>query len=418
VVARLGIKSKWTVHDPAGVGFVAGELGTWMTVRSTPSCPRLLTVEVRLARHVPDTVKTWAFVDELNHWSSFGRWVHDPATATLALVTGIHLDALGSAQPVWLTAAMVAALVSSAENFTYLSRPERGLDARKALTLVGGCRRGNALAITGFVDHKIVPGGKQPGTAAQIMPLVQDFLVLELLGWTVEHHRHASLAVRGSDGLSLLLLAAAHPVVGHGLMITVASQDVDLSREDALRRLAAWNRALHGQPQLGGWTLVDDHFELRSFLPNALLAWMNFSTLDLSLIFAQIQATIEQTDAALASDADPDHAGSVLLKPSWPGDQEATVLARRDPINHGPDAPDTLVWIDRLDRPAYTTVESFRRWQAQLTPEDLADRSVKGFIDWFNREHRRQQSLPRTPEHDLRLYADKSPGPGAPAAGQ
>jgi hypothetical protein len=406
VVSRLGIKSKWTVDDPAGVGFVAGELGTWMTVRSTLSCPRLLTVEVRLARHVPDTAKTWAFVDELNHRSFCGRWVHDPATATLALVTGLDLDALGSAHPVWLTAALVAALVSSAESFTYLSRPERALDARKALTLVGGCRRGNAHAIAGFVDHKVVPGGKQPGTAAQIMPLVQDFLVRELLGWTVEHDWRESRAVRG-DGLSLLLRAVAHPVVGHGLMITVASEDVDLTREDALRRLAAWNRALHVQPQLGGWTRVDDHFELRAFLPNALLGWMDFSTLDLSLIFAQIQATIEQTDAALAGDADPDRPGSVLLKPSWPGDEEATVLARRDPINDGPDAPGTLVWIDRLDRPAYTTVESFQRWQAQLTSEDLADPSVQGFIDWFNREHRHQHSLPRTPENDLRLYAEQ-----------
>jgi hypothetical protein len=270
---------------------------------------------------------------------------------------------------------------------------------------VGGCRRGNAHAVAGFVGHKVVPGGKQPGTAARILPLVQDFLVPELLGWTVEHDRRASLAVRASDGLSLSLRAAPHPAVGHGLMITVASQDVDLAREDALRRLAAWNGALHGQPQLGGWTRVDD-FERRAFLPNALLDWMDFSTLDLSLVFAQIHATIKQTDAALASDADPDHPGSVLLKPSWPGDEEATVLARRDTINDGPDAPDTLVWIDRLDRPAYTGVDSFRRRQARLTPEDLADRSVKGFIDWFNREHRRQQSLPRTLENDLRLYTE------------
>jgi hypothetical protein len=388
-----------------------------MTVRSTPSCPRLLTVEVRLARQVPDTVKTWAFVDELNHWSFCGRWVHDPATATVALVLGLDLNALGSAHPVWLTAAMVAAMVSSAESFAHLSRPERSLDAQKALTLVSGCRRRNAHAITGFVGHKVVPGGKQPDTAAQILPLVQDFLVPELLGWTVEHDLRESLAVRG-DGLSLLLRAVAHPAVGHGLMITVASDDIDLASEDALRRVAAWNRALHGEPQLGGWTLVDDHFELRAFLPNVLLDWMDISTLDLSLVFAQIHATIEQTDAALASDADPDHPGSVLLKPSWPGDKEATVLARRDPINDGPDAPDTLVWIDRLDRPAYTTVDSFRRWQAQLTPEDRADRSVKGFIDWFNREHRHQHSLPRTPENDLRLYAEQIAQPLRASGGQ
>jgi hypothetical protein len=48
-------------------------------------------------------------------------------------------------------------------------------------------------------------------------------------------------------------------------------------------------------------------------------------------------------------------------------------------------------------------VGSYRRWQAQLAPEDPADRSVRGFVDWFNREDHRQQSPPRTPENDLRL---------------
>jgi hypothetical protein len=28
-------------------------------------------------------------------------------------------------------------------------------------------------------------------------------------------------------------------------------------------------------------------------------------------------------------------------------------------------------------------------------------------MDWFTREHERQQSPPRTPENDLRLYADQ-----------
>jgi hypothetical protein len=63
-------------------------------------------------------------------------------------------------------------------------------------------------------------------------------------------------------------------------------------------------------------------------------------------------------------------------------------------------------------------VESFRRWQAQLSPEDLADPSVKSFIDWFNREHRRQHSLPRTPENDLRLDAERIAQPLRASAGQ
>jgi hypothetical protein len=158
---------------------------------------------------------------------------------------------------------------------------------------------------------------------------------------------------------------------------------------------------------LGGWTRVEDHLELRAFLPNALLEWMDIGDLDLSPVLAQIHTLIDQADAAVSVAADADHLDPVLMKPTWPGDEEATGLVRRDPINDGPDAPDTLVWLDRLDRPAHTTVDSFRRWEEQLTAEDLGDRSVRGFIDWFNREHERQQSPPRTPENDLRLYADQ-----------
>jgi hypothetical protein len=406
VVSRLGIKPEWTLEDPAGVGFVAAELGTWLTVRTTPACERWLSAEVRLARQVPDTEKTWAFVDELNHWSFHGRWVHDPASATVAVVGGLDLDGLGRADPVWLSAAVVATMVSSAESFASLSRPEGSLDAWKALTLVGGRRRRQAHAISGFVGRDIVSRGKQPGDAAQALILVQDCLVPELLGWSVEHDRHESLAVR-RDGLSLVLRACSHPAVGHGLMVTVGGEELDADGADVPRRLAALNRALHSQPSLAGWTRVEDHLELRVFLPNALLAWMDISIAEMSPLLAQIHTIIEQADAASNIDADTEHPESVLLKPAWPGDEEATFLARRDPINDGEDAPGTLVWIDRLQRPAYTTVESFWRWQGRLTADDLADPSVRGFIDWFNREHERQQSRPRTPDNDLRLYAEQ-----------
>jgi hypothetical protein len=405
VVSRLGIKPEWTVEDPAGVGFVAAELGTWLTVQSAPSGPRWLIAEVRLARQVPDTGKTLAFVDGANHWSFHGRWVYDPASASVAVVSGLDLDAVGAADPVELSAVMVATMISSVERYAYLSRPQRSLDAGKALTLVGGRRRGRADPVAGFVWREAVPRGRQPGAAAQVLILVQDCLVPELLGWCVEHDRHQSLAIRG-DGRCLVLRVLSHPWVGHGLMIAVAGEPFDGTDEEAARRLAALNRARPGSPGLAGWNRVENHLELRAFLPNALLECMNTDTMDLSPVLAQIHSIIGQVDAARPVEADADHRGSVLLKPAWPGDGEAAVLARRDPINDGPDAPDSLVWVDRLDRPAHTTADSFRRWRERLTNEDLADPSVTGFIDWFHREHERRHSLPRTLEDDLRLYAE------------
>jgi hypothetical protein len=275
VVSRLGIEPEWMVEDPAGLGFVAAELGTWLTVRSTPYCPRWLSAEVRLARGVPDTAKTWAFVDELNHWSFHARWIYDPASATVAAVAGLDLDALGSADPIGLSAVMAATMVSSAESYAYLSRPERSLDAGRALTLVGGRRRAHADAVAAFVGGEVVPRGKRPGAATQVLPLVQDCLVPELPGWIVEHDEQQSRAVRSDGNLSLSVRVGAHPAVGHGLMIAVAGEELDRTEADAHRRLAARNRALCNQPGLAGWTRSQAHNELRAFLPNALLEWID-----------------------------------------------------------------------------------------------------------------------------------------------
>jgi hypothetical protein len=333
--------------------------------------------------------------------------VYDPASATVAVVGGLDLDALGTADPVGLSAVIVASMVSAAESQAYLSRPQRSLGAGKALTLVGGRRRAHPAPIAGFVGREVVPRGKRPGPATQVLPLLQDCLVPELPGWIVEHDSHQSRAVRGDGILSLLVRVGVHPAVGHGLMIAVAGAELDETEADGHRRLAARNRALCNQPGLAGWTHAGDNLELRVFLPNALLQWIDIPAFDLSPVLAQIHTIIDQAQAALTNKKDPDRRRSVLLKPAWPCDEEAAALARRDPINDGEDAPDTLVWFDRLDRPAYTTVASFQRWLEKLTTEDLADRSVSGFVDWFNREHERQQSPPGTPDNDLRLYAEQ-----------
>jgi hypothetical protein len=272
---------------------------------------------------------------------------------------------------------------------------------------VGGRRRAHANAVAVFAGREVVPRGKRPGPAALVLPLVQDCLVPELPGWIVEHDRHQSRAVRGEGDLRLLVRVGAHLAVGHGLMLAVAGAELDETEADAHRRLAARNRALCNQPGLAGWTHAGDNLELRAFLPNALLQWIDIPAFDVSPVLAQIHTIIDQAQAALTNNKDPDRLRSVLLKPAWSGDEETAALARRDPINDGEDAPDTLVWFDRLDRPAYTTVASFQRWLQNLTTEDLADRSVSGFVNWFNREHEGQQSPPGTPDNDLRLYAEQ-----------
>jgi hypothetical protein len=335
---------------------------------------------VRVAQPVPDTVKTWAFVDELNHRSFHGRWVYDPASATVAVVGGLDLDALGTADPVGLSAVMVASMLSAAESQVYLSRPQRSLDAGKALTLVGGRRRAHPAPIAGFVGREVVPRGKRPGPATQVLPLLQDCLVPELPCWIVEHDSHQSRAVRGDGTLSLLVRVGVHPAVGHGLMIAVAGAQLDKAEADAHLRLAARNRALCNQPGLAGWTRSEARSELRVFLPNALLQWIDIPAFDLSPVLAQVHTIIDQGQAALTNNKDPDRLRAVLLKPAWPGDEEAAALACRDPINDGEDAPDTLVWFDRLDRPAYTTVASFRRWLEKLTTEDWPTDPLAGSL--------------------------------------
>jgi hypothetical protein len=340
----------------------------------------LLSVEIRLARQVPDTEKTRRFVDELNHWSFHGRWVHDPASATVALVADLDLDAIGSADPIGLGAVLVATMIGSAEALAYRSRPERSLEAVKALTLVGGRRRNRAHPVAGFVGRDVIPRGKRRRSAGNLLPLVQDHLVPELLGWTVEHGRDRSVATR-RDGLLLTLRLTSHPGVGYGLMIAAVDERSQPASRDCLHRVTSLNRALQGRPGLGGWARVQRHLEHRAFLPNVLLDWLDGDGFNPWLVLALVSTTAGQVESPATMDGDD--AG--LMKPAWPGDDESLALARRDPINDGEDAPDTFVWLDALDRPAYTTKKSLARWRERLTEEDLADARVRELIDWLDR---------------------------------
>jgi hypothetical protein len=216
------------------------------------------------------------------------------------------------------------------------------------------------------------------------MPLVQDHLVPELPGWIVEHGRDRSVATRG-DGLALVLRLTSHPGVGCGLMVAASDQRTQSAARDSLRRIAALNRALQGRPALGGWARSQRHLEHRVFLPNVLLDWLEGDGFNPWPVLALIGATASQAEGATAMLAHGTSLGAVLMRPSWPGDDEALTLARRDPINDGENTPGTFVWLDSLDRPAYTTTRSFARWTERLTEEDVADQRVKGLIDWLQR---------------------------------
>jgi hypothetical protein len=90
IIDALGIEVEWTVYesDGSGIGFVAGELGVWLTTRDDDWLSALR-VEVRVARHVPDGPGVREFCETHNHHGLVGRWVHDPATATVSLVADL-----------------------------------------------------------------------------------------------------------------------------------------------------------------------------------------------------------------------------------------------------------------------------------------------------------------------------------------
>jgi hypothetical protein len=62
------------------------------------------------------------------------------------------------------------------------------------------------------------------------------------------------------------------------------------------------------------------------------------------------------------------------------------VLARRDPINDGMDAPAALVYLDWVARPCAITDESFKLWRSHLLPEDHDDKGATGLIRWYERQ--------------------------------
>jgi hypothetical protein len=114
------------------------------------------------------------------------------------------------------------------------------------------------------------------------------------------------------------------------------------------------------------------------------LYWLDGDGFNPWPVLALVGTTASQAEGAAAMLA-ATGLGSVLMRPSWPGDDEALTVARRDPINDGENTPGTFVWLDSLDRPAYTVARSFASWTQRLTEEALADPRVRGLIDWLGR---------------------------------
>ena len=72
IIDALDIEEEWTFREPDGIGFVAGDLGVWLTTRED-YWPSALRIEVRVARHVPDGPDVREFCETRNDQGLVGR---------------------------------------------------------------------------------------------------------------------------------------------------------------------------------------------------------------------------------------------------------------------------------------------------------------------------------------------------------
>jgi hypothetical protein len=268
-----------------------------------------------------------------------------------------------------------------------------------ALTLIEGERRPETHEIVEHLPERVYPEGESDKVPARLLPHIQANLSTWLPGWSLEHADDHSIC--DAENWTFLIRTVAHPHAGWGLQVTLVSLSSS-EKHECLRSAAVFNRGDSrveievGAP--GCWTYVYDRLEYRTFLPAWLLKYGN----DMSvLVFVR---SIVQGVAARVVLPELQHVqaelGAVFVRPAWPGDDEAIVLARRHPINDGENAPDSFVWLDYGERAAYTTEESFRVWRSRLLPEDLSDKGVAGYSKWFEHELalRHPQRTDRTSE--------------------
>jgi hypothetical protein len=379
VLAALGIEPGWSMVEPDGYRFVAGELGTWLAVQRREDGTAWLHVEVRLARDVPDGPATWAFLDARNNRALVGRWVHDPFTGVVALTTDLPLAAVeGEALP--YAVEVVAGMVNTAETLAFLSAPQRDLGGAKALTLVEGRRRRSTHALCEHLPHRVYPAGRNDRVPSEVLILVQDSFLSILPGWPADHDVLETMG-EAEDGSVLLVRAARHPHAGWGLQVALGGEPYGCDPDDGARYAAALNRresAPTGPPGAGCWTHNGAGLEYRLFLPAALLAAVDDLFAPVAFVAACVRDVAARADATLM-DRDPPRAGGpVLGRAAWPGDDEAATAARRDPINDGLDPPDASIYLDLMGRACAITDASFTLWRSRLLPGDHEE--VAGFI--------------------------------------
>jgi hypothetical protein len=381
IIADLGIEPEWTVVEEDGAGFVARELGTWLRTQPCDHGSERLHVEVRLAQGVDDTEETRKFLEEWNHNALVGRWVLDPASGVVVLITDLVVT--DTTRPFATEA--VAEMVNTAETLASKSMPQRFLGGLTALTLVEAGRRSDFHGIVNHLPDHVYPEGRSDRVPLRLLRQIQSQLSNWLPDWKFDHADDHSVAE--TENWNLLIRAVAHPQAGWGLQVVLGDR-YRVEEAKALLYAQVFNRGdSHLARDLaapGCWTYVYETLEYRVFLPAWLLRVGDDSD-SLPFVSSVVKGVagransplLEHTNAVL---------GPVLTHPTWAKDNEAITLARREPINDGRDAADSFVWLGHFEQAAYTTEESYRLWRSRLQPEDLTDKGVVGYSAWFERE--------------------------------
>ncbi|SNT57513.1 hypothetical protein SAMN05216276_10675 [Streptosporangium subroseum] len=368
IVDELAMEPEWTVEDDSGIGFVAGQLGTWLTVTGDPDRP-CLRIEVRLtcgARTGPDL---WSlYRDGLVLPRSLGRLVHDPHRLILSLVSDLPI--LGGLAAVRLLSGCVAELVYDGE--AIIARHH--LPGYPAVTLVDGRRR--------RFFHPLV------GRSPRINGLRQDSLqgLNGLLdapsetfpsGWSVQQEERA-MSATGPAGEAFFGRVEYGRRTGWGLCLVARPPAAAMESRDAIGiQLQDLNRA---DAQLsrfapGHWRREDQSgVEYRAVMSARLL----------SLVSETVPAMEEMVRAVAVRALHPTPTSGrqpALLRTWWPGDEDAVLLtprrwhaARRAaaPAPAPEEKPETLVHAapQAEDQPRETNPD---RWTAARLLAHLGD---------------------------------------------
>ncbi|WP_405393422.1 hypothetical protein [Microbispora hainanensis] len=353
-IARiLHIEPEWTVQeDDRLLGFVAGEVGVLLAVGEGHDWASVLRVEARLARHVRDDAHTWKSCDRLNNLPLFGslggRWVHDPATGVVALVADLPVP--DEPELVGLYAEFVALLACRTEIAAHHSIPQKDLRAGKALTLLHGRRRTVAHPLLDRL-RETRRAGADPAPVRAVAKLVRKRLTerlaeqpaprwfAALVDWIELWHSYGTVltvnSVKNPElgwgimiGASFLPEAKRKGMIADGLVPDIPAFATDPHTLVTLNRDAATS----GGVAPGCWTVGGrDNAVHRLFVPAALLA---AAPPQVAALFVEQLAwqAAEQFHAGFRYRAENVR---VLVAPEWPGDDEADVIAGREPHNDG-----------------------------------------------------------------------------------